>query len=198
VSTDSVTLRSAVLPRSDGSLTAVLTDTAVVVGASALIAASAQVVVHTSLTPVPFTLQTLAVLVTGAALGSLRGTLSMALYLLVGMAGAPVFAGGSSGAIWNNPSGGYLIGMLLAAALTGFLAERRWEHRVVSAVPAMLLGNLVVFTVGTLWLARVLGVGAEKAISLGVTPFVWAEVAKLVAAGVALPGLWVVLRRVRH
>src|SRR4051794_5491959 len=133
VSTDSVTLRSAVLPRFDGSLAAVLTDAAVVVGATGLIAASAQVVVHTSLTPVPFTLQTFAVLVTGAALGSLRGVLAMALYLLVGVAGAPVFAGGGSGTVWNSPSGGYLVGMLLAAALTGYLAENRWHHRVVPA-----------------------------------------------------------------
>jgi len=197
VSTDSVTLRSAVLPRFDGSVAAVLTDASVVFGASALIAASAQVVVHTSLTPVPFTLQTFAVLVTGAALGSLRGVLSMALYLLVGMLGAPVFAGGGSGTLWNSPSGGYLVGMLLACALTGYLAEHRWHHRVVPAVTAMLLGNVLVFVVGATWLAAVLDVGAGQAISLGVTPFLWAEVAKLVAAGLVLPGAWVLLKRVR-
>jgi biotin transport system substrate-specific component len=197
VTTDSVTLRSAVLPRFDGSRSAVLTDAAVVTGAAGLIAASAQVVVHTGLTPVPFTLQTFAVLVTGAALGSLRGVLSMGLYLLVGMAGAPVFADGRSGTLWNSPSGGYLVGMLLAAALTGYLAEHRWHHRVAPAVTAMLLGNVVVFTVGTVWLAAVLDVGAGKAVALGVTPFVWAEVAKLVAAGLVLPGAWGVLRRVR-
>lgn len=190
MSTNSVTLRSAVLPRRSGAVADLLVDALVVGGGAALIAASAQVVVHTSLTPVPFTLQTFAVLFTGAALGSLRGTLAMALYLLVGMAGAPVFAGGTGGSIWGSPSGGYLVGMLLAAALTGYLAEQRWHQRVATAVPAMLLGNVVVFAVGTLWLAQVLDVGAGRAVSLGVTPFLWAEVAKLVAAGLVLPGAW--------
>jgi biotin transport system substrate-specific component len=123
--------------------------------------------------------------------------LAMALYLLVGVAGAPVFAGGGSGTLWNSPSGGYLVGMLLAAALTGYLAEHRWHHRVVPAVTAMLLGNGLVFAVGAVWLASVLDVGAGRAVSLGVTPFVWAEVAKLVAAGLVLPGAWSVLTRVR-
>jgi biotin transport system substrate-specific component len=87
--------------------------------------------------------------------------------------------------------------MLLACALTGYLAEHRWHHRVVPAVTAMLLGNVLVFVIGATWLAAVLDVGARQAISLGVTPFVWAEVAKLVAAGLVLPGAWVLLTRVR-
>lgn len=193
MSTNSVTLRSVVLPRST-----VLTDALLVLGGTAFVSAAAQLVVHTSLTPVPFTLQTFAVLLTGATLGSVRGLLSLAVYLVIGLAGAPVFAGGKSGAIWGSPSGGYLVGMLLAAAVTGMLAERRWDHKVRSAVPAMLLGNLVIFVVGTVWLAQVLDVGAGKAISLGVTPFVWAEVAKLVAAGLLLPGAWKLVDRVRR
>jgi biotin transport system substrate-specific component len=193
VSTNTVTLRSAVLPRSG-----VLTDAVLVTGGAAFVALAAQISVHTSLTPVPFTLQTFAVLLTGATLGSLRGTLSLALYLLVGMVGAPVFEKGSSGLhVFSGATGGYLVGMLIAAALTGLLAERRWDHRVASAVPAMLLGNLVVFVLGAGWLAHVLHVGAAKAISLGVTPFLLAELAKLVVAGLLLPGAWRLVERTR-
>ncbi len=193
MSTNSVTLRSAVLPRST-----VLTDTLLVSAGTALIAACAQVVVHTPITPVPFTLQTFAVLFTGAALGSLRGTMSMALYLLIGIAGAPVFESGRSGAIWSSPTGGYLVGMLLAAGLTGLLAERKWDRQVWSAVPAMLAGQVLIFTFGALWLAHTFDWGLGTAISKGVTPFLGVEALKMGAAALVLPGAWKLVGAMRR
>src|ERR1700754_181003 len=97
-------------------------DAAAVVAGAGLTGLAAQVSVHTPLTPVPFTLQTAAVLLTGAALGSVRGLLSMLLYLLVGVAGVPWFENHTHG--WGGPSFGYIIGFVVAAGVVGELARR--------------------------------------------------------------------------
>lgn len=193
MSASAITLRTALLPR-----TSVITDTLLVAGGAVFIALVAQLAFYLPFTPVPVTGLTFGVLVTGAAMGSVRGLLATLLYVAVGVAGAPVYADGSFGIdVLLGVTGGYLVGSVLAAALTGFLAEKAWDRKVISAVPAMLLGELVIFTVGVGWLMVVLDVGLTTGLALGFVPFIIGEVVKLVAAGLLLPGAWKVVDRIK-
>ena len=140
-------------------------------------------------TPVPITGQTLAVLLTGAVLGRTRGVLSMALYLLWGILGLPVFAGGTGGIVrLVGPTGGYLLGFVFAAGATGWLAQRGWDRRVPTALLAMAAGNVVIYLFGLPWLAAF--VGPERAASLGLVPFIPGDVVKLFLAAALLPAAW--------
>jgi biotin transport system substrate-specific component len=166
-------------------------DVVFVVGAAGLIALSAQLSIPLPFTPVPITGQTFAVLLTGAALGMGRGGAAGGLYVLLGVVGLPVYAGAEHGwAIVTGASGGYLVSYPFAAALVGYLAERRWDRSFSSAVTAMLTGNVVVYAVGLPWLAVVLGTGLEKTLELGLYPFVVGDLLKLYLAGAALPLAW--------
>jgi biotin transport system substrate-specific component len=183
---DAATLRLAVFPRSG-----LITDAFLVVAGAGFVAVCAQIEIHLGFTPVPITLQTFAVLVVGAGLGAVLGTASLALYLLVGILGAPVYAGGEGGWEWvNGATGGYLVGFVVAAGLAGFLAERRWDRRVPSAVTAMLTGNVVVYLFGVPWLAHVAGYSWQKALENGLYPFVVGDLLKLYLAGALLPLAW--------
>ncbi|HSF27190.1 MAG TPA: biotin transporter BioY [Actinomycetes bacterium] len=198
MTTDAATLRAAVLPRSSVALRSVA-DVTLVLGGAALITASALVSIPLWFTPVPFTLQTFAVLAIGAALGSARGGLATLLYLMIGIVGFPVFAEGTNGVeVIFGATGGYLVGMLLAAVLVGRLAERRrMDRQLRTAVLAMVAGDAVILGLGTLWLAAALGVSLEKAFVLGVAPFLVFEVVKVVAATVTLPAAWKAVNRLR-
>ncbi|HET9521130.1 MAG TPA: biotin transporter BioY [Candidatus Limnocylindrales bacterium] len=156
-------------------------------------------------TPVPITGQTLAVLLVGGSLGLRRGVLSVGLYLLAGLV-LPVYAGGESGldmyvsrgdggALVFGVRGGYLIGFLLAAAITGRLAELGWDRHILGAVAAMLIGNVVIYLVGVPWLALAVGStpeasALERAIAFGLTPFVIVDAMKLLVAAAAFLGAW--------
>jgi biotin transport system substrate-specific component len=142
---------------------------------------------------VPFTLQTLAVLLTGAALGTVRGLTSMALYLLAGGVGVPWFANHSHG--FDGASFGYVIGFVVAAGIVGELARRGNDRSVLSAIGLMAVGDAVLLTIGTIWLANDLHVSAAKAIDLGVTPFLIGDAIKLAIAALALPAAWKLARR---
>jgi biotin transport system substrate-specific component len=192
VNPNAATLRLAVLPR-----TGVLADTVLVMAGTALVALAAQISISLPFTPVPITGQTFAVVLVGASLGALRGTASLTLYLALGIAGAPIYADHRHG--WDvivGASGGYIVGFLVAAAVTGFLAERRWDRTFSSAVAAMLTGNVVIYLVGLPWLAVVLGTSLEKTLELGLYPFVPGDIFKLYLAGALLPGAWAVVKRV--
>jgi biotin transport system substrate-specific component len=189
--TSAATLRLAVLPR--GGL---LTDALLVAGGAALVAACAQISIHLGFTPVPVTGQTFAVVLVGAALGSVRGTASLLLYVLVGLAGAPVYTEHKHG--WDvatGSTGGYLVGFVVAAALTGLLAERGWDRRISSSVSAMLTGNVVIYVFGVLWLHHWLGAhdfgrSWNTTLNDGLYPFVPGDIVKLYLAAAALPGAW--------
>jgi biotin transport system substrate-specific component len=163
-------------------------DTVLVVGGAALTGLAAQVSIHTSLTPVPFTLQTLSVLVVGGALGAIRGVLSMLVYLLAGVAGVPWFASHASG--WGGPTFGYVIGFVVAAGVVGALARRGNDRAVLSTIGLMALGNAVIYAIGATWLAHDLHLSAAKAIELGVTPFLLGDAAKIAVAALAFPAAW--------
>lgn len=165
-----------------------------VLGGAGLTALAAQVSFRLPWTDVPYTLQTGAVLLVGVALGSRLGAASMALYVLAGAVGLPVFAEGRTG-IMSEAGGltltfGYLIGFVLAAALVGRLAERGWDRHPASSAGLMALGNLVIYLVGVPVLAIVGGLSAGQAIWSGALVFLAWDAAKIAAAAVLLPLAW--------
>ncbi len=168
-------------------------DAVLIIAGAGLTGLAAQVSVHTPLSPVPFTLQTLAVLVVGGALGSLRGALSMALYLAAGVAGVPWYADQAHG--WGGPTFGYVLGFIAAAALVGALATKGRDRDPVSTLGTMMLGVAVIYLVGATWLALDLDLSADKAVSLGVTPFLIADALKIAIAAIIFPTAWRLSRR---
>ncbi|MBK5224404.1 MAG: biotin transporter BioY [Acidimicrobiia bacterium] len=168
-----------------------LRTAALVVGAAALTAVCAQITVPVPGSPVPVTLQTFAVLLAGAGLGWRAGGASQLLYLAVGALGAPIYAGGDSGwASLTSATGGYLVGFVLAAVAVGLLAERGHDRRIVTAVPAMLIGSAAVYLCGVTWLAHSMDWTATMAIDKGLTPYLVGDAVKLVVAGLLLPAAW--------
>lgn len=181
-------LADRVLPRS------LAVDAVLVVGGAALTAALAQVVIP--LWPIPITGQTLAVLLVGASLGAVRGVASMLLYALVGLAGAPVYSEHASGpAVLFGPSGGYIVGFILAAGLTGWLAQRRFERRLLSGMLAFVAGSGVVFLVGLPWLKVTTDYSWAMTLDYGLVRFIPGGVIKAVIAALVLRGAWALVDR---
>jgi biotin transport system substrate-specific component len=171
---------------------ALLYDAALVLAFSVLLALSAQLVLRLPFSPVPITAQTLAVLLAGALLGSRRGALTVAAYLAEGAAGLPVFAGGAAGPLYMlGPTGGYLLGFVLAAFLAGWLAERGWDRRAVTTLAAMVLGSLAIYLCGVAWLAAWLGL--PRALAAGLVPFLPGDLLKILLAALLLPAGWRIL-----
>jgi len=155
-----------------------------------LLAALAQVEIPLPFTPVPITGQTFGVLLVGAALGSRRGAASMLAYITAGASGLPYFAGGGSGpGILTGATAGYLAGFIVAAYVVGLLAERGYERRMRTSILPFLLGTLIIYTFGIAWLSTLVG-GLQKAVTLGVMPFLIGDTIKLIAAALALPAAW--------
>ena len=190
--THAATLRLAVFPRT------LAADIALVTGGVLFVAAMAQIEIPLGFTPVPITGQTFAVMVVGASYGMARGGITLTAYLLAGMA-LPFYSGGESG--WDvatGATGGYLVGFICAAMLTGALAERGWDRRFSSATAAMLAGNLLIYVPGLLWLSYQLDwIGFERTLELGFYPFVPGMFVKLYLAAGLLPAAWELVRRVR-
>ena len=191
---DAATLRWAILP--GGGL---LADVLLVAGGAGFVALAAQVSIALPFTPVPITGQTFAVVLVGAGLGAVLGLASLGLYLFVGALGAPVYADGDHGwDVLTGPTGGYIVGFVLAAGLTGYLAQRRWDRKFSSAVAAMLTGNVVIYLVGLPWLAEQIDAGLEGTLEAGLYPFVVGDLLKLYLAGALLPAAWGLVGRVRR
>jgi biotin transport system substrate-specific component len=171
-----------------------------VVFITALTAVAAQISLPLPFTPVPFTFQPMVVLVGAAALGSRLGLASQVLYLAIGIAGLPVFAWSPTlpqgAARLLGPTGGYLMSYPFAAFLTGWLAERGFDRRYLSAVLAMLCGLVVVFTGGVSWLMiGATRLGFSAAMTAGFYPFVLPDFAKLLVASGVMPTLWKITGR---
>lgn len=164
-----------------------VSSSALVVGASLLMALCAQVAIPLPHTTVPVTGQTFAVLLAGALLGARRGAGAAALYLAGGAAGLPFFAP------FGAHTAGYLIGFLPAAWLAGFLAERGWDRRPGTALLMMLAGSAVIFAFGLAWLSR--SVAGDKLLAMGLYPFIPGDIAKSCLAAALLPGGWKLLGR---
>ncbi|BDI22713.1 biotin transporter BioY [Herbiconiux sp. L3-i23] len=172
-----------------------VTDGALVVAGAALTAVLAQVAIP--LWPVPITGQTLAVLLVGGALGMARGAIAMVLYAIVGALGAPIFSDASAGwSVLLGPTGGYIVGFVLAAALTGWLAEREWDRRFLGGMVSYLAGSAIVFAVGLPWLGFTLGLTVEQTLVSGLYPFIVGGIVKaVVAAGLIRAGWFFASRK---
>lgn len=144
--------------------------------------------------PVPITLQTFAVLLVGVAFGSRLGTATLVLYVVAGAAGLPVFAGFEGGfAVFAGPMGGTMAGFVFAAAATGYLAERGWDRDRLSAGAVMMLGTVVIYLPALLWLSRLFD--WDKAVAIGLTPFLLGDALKVLLAMVLVPFIWRLVRR---
>jgi biotin transport system substrate-specific component len=163
-------------------------DVLLVAGAAGFVGLLAQVSVHLSFTPVPVTGQTLGVLLAGTALGWRRGAAALAVYAAAGVAGVPWFAGHSSG--YPGASFGYIIGFVFAAALCGYLAERKADRSLLRSVPAMIAGELVLYAFGLAWLAASLHLGPAATLHEGLIPFLPGDAIKAAIAAGLLPGAW--------
>ncbi len=171
-------------------------DAALIAGGSIAIALSAQFAV---LHPVPITGQTFTVLMMAALLGSRRGVLCILVYLAEGLLGLPVFAQGKAGlAAFLGPTGGYLIGFVVAAWIVGALSERTWDRRVPGTAAAMVLGNLAIYACGLAWLFCLVHVFAKPlgggVLAVGLYPFLAGDVLKIMLAAILLPSGWKIIR----
>jgi biotin transport system substrate-specific component len=187
------TLADAVLPRPTR-VPAYARDAILIVGFSLVNALAAQVEVRLPFTPVPITGQTFAVLLTGLLLGGRLGGLALIAYLAEGLVGLPFFAGGKSGLAYAlGPTGGYLVGFVVAAYVVGRLADRGWDRRVGTTLLAMIIGNLIIYAAGLAWLVRF--VGPDRVLALGLVPFLAGDLVKVILAAIALPGGWKLVGR---
>ena len=173
-----------------------LRNVALVISGAFLIFLTARVYVVIPGNPVPYTLQTLGILVVGGALGLRRGGLAAALYVAIGIVGLPFFAEGKGGVqVILGATGGYLVGFVLAAGLVGRLAELGWDRRIGGALGATALGTLAIYLVGVPWLAVTTGMSLGDAIATGFVPFILIDIVKLVVAAVVFPAAWWVVGR---
>ena len=146
-------------------------DAGLVVGGAAFTGLAAQIsFTIPSISPVPYTLQTFAVLLVGASFGAARGALSMALYLLAGLAGVPWFAEQVSGFEAAKATMGYLAGFIVAAAVVGYLSSRGNDRRFLSSTAEMFLGTLIIYAIGVPVLMNALNVNLAQGSSSGSTP----------------------------
>jgi len=166
------------------------------IGGSLLIWLSAKIQVP--FYPVPMTMGTFAILAIGAAFGARLGAATVILYLAQGAAGLPVFAGtpekGIGLAYMVGPTGGYLVGYVLAAYAVGWLAERGWDRNVLTTAAAMLVGTVLIYVPGLLYLGVLFG-WDKPLLEWGLYPFVLGDVAKLALAASVLPLGWQFLKR---
>ena len=171
-------------------------DVVLVVGAAAFVGLLAQVSFMIHPFVVPFTGQTLGVLLVGSTLGVRRAIASMTLYMVAGLAGLPwlaaPFRSGYSPLLF-----GYLLGFILSVSLMSWLASRGNDRNVVSALGLFVIGELAIYSIGVPWLAVDLHVSLAKAITLGMTPYLIFDLAKAVLAGTLLPATWRLVDRTR-
>jgi biotin transport system substrate-specific component len=169
-------------------------DIVLVLAGAALTAVLAQVVIP--LPYVPITGQTLAVLLVGASLGWARGGAALLLYLVLGLAGLPVYAPEDDGSHIVGPAAlmqnsfGYIIGFVFAAAIVGWLSERAWDRHVLKAIATFVGGSLVVFAFGLPWLSVVAGLDLADTVRYGLLPFIPGGVVKALIAAALLPLAW--------
>jgi len=190
MSLHSGSLRTAVFPRSTA-----LTEALFVVGGIGFISLLAQISLPVPGSPVPVTGQTLAVLLIGTTYGARLGFVTFATYLLAGIAGAPIFAPSATSANHGidrltGATGGYLVGMLVASLLLGYLADRKADQKFRTSFPALLLGDLVIFTFGLAWLHASLDMTWSATIKAGLTPFILGEALKIAITATSLPLVW--------
>ena len=182
----SLTLGELVLPKLDDKILSLALNVILVLSFAVITAVAAQIKVEIGI--VPITLQTFAVLLSGILLGSRRGAAAQAGYLFGGLAGIPWFSRGGGLIYLLSPTFGYILGFVAAAYVTGFLAEHGWDRRMATAGLAMLIGSMVIYCCGVLWLSRF--IPAQNILAVGVYPFLLGDTMKICLAAALLPGVW--------
>ena len=177
--------------RPDEKISASFYDAMVIICGSLILGLSSQVKVYLPISPVPITGQTFAVLMLAALLGSKRGVMAILAYLVEGILGLPVFAGGMGPATLIGPTGGYLVGFIAVAYVVGKLAEMGWDRRVTTTIAAMLAGEIVLYTFGVCWLAIMTNI--RIALAVGLYPFIVGDILKVILAAAVLPAGWKLL-----
>ena len=163
---------------------------------SALIALCAQVSVP--FYPVPVTMQTFAVILIGLTYGWRLGGITVALYLIEGSIGLPVFAGGKGGMIvMMGPTAGYLYGFFLAAVVCGWFTERGFDRSYLKLIVPLLAGNVLLYTSGLIWLGNFIG-WDKPVLELGLYPFILGDVMKIALVAVLLPTVWKYVERMKQ
>ena len=171
-----------------------VTDLVLVAAGALLTAGAAQLAIP--LQPVPITMQTLAVLLVGSSLGATRGAASMLLYLVLGAVGLPVYSDGTSGfGVLFGSTGGYILGFVFAAALTGWLAQRNWDKKFLGAAVSFLAGTVVIFAFGLVGLGITLGGTLEQTLAWGLYPFIIGGIVKAAIAAAVIPSSWKLVSR---
>ncbi len=187
------TLADAVWPAKSGALARNIT---LAVAGSLLLWISAKVQIP--FYPVPMTMTTFVVLGLGAAFGWRLALATLLLYMAEGAAGLPVFAGtpekGIGFAYMAGPTGGYLMGFVVASGLVGWLAEKGADKNVFKMFAAMLAGSAVIYLFGATWLAYL--IGTEKALQFGVIPFLYGDLLKAALAAALFPAVWKFLKKI--
>ena len=163
---------------------------------SALIALCAQVSVP--FYPVPVTMQTFAVILIGLTYGWRLGGITVALYLIEGSIGLPVFAGGKGGMIvLMGPTAGYLYGFFLAAVVCGWFTEKGFDRSYLKLIVPLLAGNLLLYTSGLIWLGNFIG-WDKPVLELGLYPFIPGDLMKIALVAVLLPTVWKYVERMKQ
>jgi len=187
------TLRYALVSRSTLAI-----NTALAVGGTLFIALMAQISFPLPGSPVPFTGQTLAVLLLGTAYGANLGLATISLYIAAGVVGLPVFTQSTHGlSHLTGATGGYLVGMAAASYISGALAQKKLDQRFSTVIPTMLVSNVVIFAFGVLWLQHVTAQSWSWTFAHGFTPFIAAEALKIAIASTSLPVVWRLVTRLK-
>jgi biotin transport system substrate-specific component len=186
----SQTLRAALFPASTA-----LTQATFLMGGVAFLAVLAQIAIPVPGSPVPVTGQTLGVFLIATTYGARLAGLTFVTYLLAAIAGAPIFAASSTLpshglARITSATGGYLIGMLVATIVIGYLAEKKADRKFRTSFPMLILGSVVIFTFGLTWLKLSLTLSWADAISIGLIPFIFGEALKITITATSLPIIW--------
>lgn len=170
-------------------------DAALVLSGTVLLAIASQMTIPLWFTPVPLSLATFAVLLTGATLGPVRAGFSTVIYLSLGVVGAPIFAAHASG--WSFASFGYIVGYVPAAIVAGLFARRCADRSVVTMAAMACLASLLIYAVGLPWLVAYVDVDLATGLRLGVYPFLVGDAVKALAAAVLLPSTWKLIDRIQ-
>ncbi|MBU6144509.1 MAG: biotin transporter BioY [Acidobacteria bacterium] len=174
----------------------IYSDIALVAFGVALTAVSAQIQIPVS--PVPFTFQTLAVLLIGASYGAARAAITMTVYALAGLVGIPVFADFSSGPeVLVGATGGFIIGFIFAAMLTGYLAERNWSDKPWKMFLNFSFGSILIYAFGIPVLAMVAFGSDLIQAAQAMLPYVLWDALKAVIAGTTLPAAWLLVKKIK-
>jgi biotin transporter BioY len=172
-------------------------DFVLVITLSLLVGISAKIKIFLPFTPVPITFQTFSVLFFSVLLGSKKSLYMILTYILEGIIGLPVFSKGGGVEYFLGPTGGYIIGFLVAGYVVGFLAEKGFDKNFFTTLLTMVIGNIIIYFFGIIWLSKFVG-GITNAIILGVVPFIIGDSIKIFLSGIFLPLGWKFIKKIKN